>query len=453
MSVNVKNMAKRNVFAGFLHPQAKEMVLNLLNYFKNVEKMSTNTNNIKNLASIHEKVAEALKLSVRSVERIVQENRKGLPMKRKQRRTRKKKTEMIGEAAKISVRNVIYDLYASKTHITLPVLRDALRNKEMLDIGLRSLGELIKKLGFRYKKDCNRRYLCELPRIASERVQFLRKYVENYESKFRKVVFLDETWVFANGSGSKSWQDDSVKSVKRKKGCGSGKRFIVLHAGSSSGFINGASLIFSSTSKSADYHDNMNCELFEKWVREKLIPNLEEPSIIVLDNASYHSRTIYKQPTSSWKKDQIFQWLVQENQNPSPGLLKSELLVKAKSIQKPKLYVVDEMLRENGHEVLRLPPYHCQFNAIELIWAGAKSYYEKNCGDGLNAKQVEEVWEKAVEHITEDYWRKAVEHTEKIILDWWNREKMLDIQVAPLIISNTEDGESSSEESDDSEFE
>ena len=160
-------MAKRNVFTGFLHPQAKEMVLNLLNYFKSEEKMRTNTNKIKNLVAIYEKVAEALKLSVRSVERIVQENRKALPMKRKQRRTRRKKTEIIGEAVKMSVRNVIYDLYASKTHITLPVLRDALKDKGILDIGLRSLGELIKKIGFRYKKDCNRRYLGELPRIAS----------------------------------------------------------------------------------------------------------------------------------------------------------------------------------------------------------------------------------------------------------------------------------------------
>ncbi|KAJ8913474.1 hypothetical protein NQ315_013075 [Exocentrus adspersus] len=26
------------------------------------------------------------------------------------------------------------------------------------------------------------------------------------------------------------------------------------------------------------YHDSMNREMFEKWVKEKLLPNLEEPS-------------------------------------------------------------------------------------------------------------------------------------------------------------------------------
>jgi len=25
-----------------------------------------------------------------------------------------------------------------------------------------------------------------------------------------------------------------------------------------------------------------------------------------------------------------------------------------------------------GHEVIRLPPYHCQYNPIELIWAQVK---------------------------------------------------------------------------------
>ena len=27
-----------------------------------------------------------------------------------------------------------------------------------------------------------------------------------------------------------------------------------------------------------------------------------------------------------------------------------------------------------GHKVLRLPPYHCDLNAIELIWADEKNF-------------------------------------------------------------------------------
>jgi hypothetical protein len=30
-------------------------------------------------------------------------------------------------------------------------------------------------------------------------------------------------------------------------------------------------------------------------------------------------------------------------------------------------YAVDEMAKAHGHTVLRLPPYHCVFNPIELL--------------------------------------------------------------------------------------
>ena len=36
-------------------------------------------------------------------------------------------------------------------------------------------------------------------------------------------------------------------------------------------------------------------------------------------------------------------------------------------------YAKDELIRENGHEVLRLPPYYPDFNAIELIWSQLKA--------------------------------------------------------------------------------
>lgn len=434
-------MNDKKQFSGFLHPQAKKMVLNLLNYFENERKSGNSPTNMQ------ETVAKALGISLRTVQKIVHEKKHNIkPTNTKKCKRRKPKTEDLSENIKMEVRNVIYDLYRSKTNVTLPVLKENLKIRGVLEIGLESLSKLIKKLGFRYKKDCNRRFLCEQPQIVSQRVQFLKKYTENYKSKFRKVVFLDETWIFSNGSGSKSWQDDSVKSVKRKKGCGTGKRFIILHAGSVTGYVPGASLIFSSTSKSSDYHDNMNCEMFEKWLKAQLIPNLDDPSLIVLDNASYHSRILNKQPSSSWRKSDIYEWLEKHNQNPLPNMLKSELLSMAKSLKSPKIYAVDEILREYGHEVLRLPPYHCQFNAIELIWAGAKSFYEKHVGDGLKSSQVEIVWQDSLDHITQEYWKKSVEHTEKLIRDWWDREQVLDVEVAPMIIAPFED------DSDDEDF-
>jgi len=40
--------------------------------------------------------------------------------------------------------------------------------------------------------------------------------------------------------------------------------------------------------------------------------------------------------------------------------------------------VIDELAREQGHHVLRLPPYHCKLNPIELIWGQAKGDVAEN---------------------------------------------------------------------------
>ena len=50
----------------------------------------------------------------------------------------------------------------------------------------------------------------------------------------------------------------------------------------------------------------MNSDVFEHWFEEKLLPNLPEKCIIVLDNASYHSRQVEKIPTmNTLKADMI----------------------------------------------------------------------------------------------------------------------------------------------------
>jgi hypothetical protein len=53
----------------------------------------------------------------------------------------------------------------------------------------------------------------------------------------------------------------------------------------------------------------MNAETFEKWMKDDLLPSLSEPSIVVLDNASYHSRLEEKLPTCSWRKNELQAWL------------------------------------------------------------------------------------------------------------------------------------------------
>lgn len=44
-------------------------------------------------------------------------------------------------------------------------------------------------------------------------------------------------------------------------------------------------------------------------------------------------------------------------------MLKEELYNSAKNHRIEKQYIADELIMAHGHQVLRLPPYHCQYNA------------------------------------------------------------------------------------------
>lgn len=103
-------------------------------------------------------------------------------------------------------------------------------------------------------------------------------------------------------------------------------RYIVLHAGNSNGFIQGAELVFTSKTKNSDYHGEMNEENFLRWFEHQLLINLEQPSAIVLDNASYHSTLMNKAPTSASKKNEIQNWLKNNNIAFEETHLKTELL-------------------------------------------------------------------------------------------------------------------------------
>ena len=83
----------------------------------------------------------------------------------------------------------------------------------------------------------------------------------------------------------------------------------------------------------------MNGDVFEHWFEEKLLPNLPEKCIIVLDNASYHSHQVKKIPTM--KADMINFMKDHGIRVPEPIPIKAVLLEKIKMANIKKRFVIE----------------------------------------------------------------------------------------------------------------
>ena len=107
-------------------------------------------------------------------------------------------------------------------------------------------------------------------------------------------------------------------------------------------------------------------------------------------------------------------------------------LVRA-SNPKPK-FVVDEMAKAVGHEVVRLPPYHCELNPIELAWSQVKHYIQNNKLFTLTA--VEELTYGGIDQVTVMEWKKFIEHVQsKFEEKYWFEDGLYEESVDEFIIS------------------
>ena len=154
-----------------------------------------------------------------------------------------------------------------------------------------------------------------------------------------------------------------------RKPSGKASRLIILHAGSENGWINGADLVFQSKKATGDYHDEVTSEHFEEWFHDSLMPNIPANSLIVMDNAPYHSRRLEPVPTMSSRKQMMQDWLTAREIEFPENALKRELYTLIKMSNFTPKCAVDEMAKAAGHEVVHLPPYHCELNPIELAWS------------------------------------------------------------------------------------
>lgn len=184
-----------------------------------------------------------------------------------------------------------------------------------------------------------------------------------FRSQGRPIVYTDKSYVLTTHVQNNTWAQKDKSSPFLKK-LSTGTRFILVHGGTDAGFIENACLVYKANSTVGDYHSNMSFENYVKWLNEKLLPNLPDRSVIVLDNALYHNTRAEKLPMMQ-------EWLTSKGIHFDSNLRKVKLYDIIKKHKSDFItYKIDDYIKSKGFEVLRLPPYYPELNAIENIIMG-----------------------------------------------------------------------------------
>jgi len=381
-------------------------------------------------------ISKLLGIGQRTVSNIISEyNSKKTVTSPCKNRTKASFKEKFDDMQMNAVRLHVHSFWLNKTIPTLDKILTAVNNDETLpEISRTNLYRMLKFMDFVYTKRSRNSALLEKDEIILWRRRYLAD-IRKYREEGRHIYYLDETWVNAGDCTSKTWIDKTIKSPRdaflrglttgSQNPSGKGKRLIVLHIGSEEGFVPGGLLCFESK-KTTDYHEEMNGDVFYNWM-ENVLPLLKDNCVIVMDNAPYHSMKKEKIPNTSTKKADILKWLQDKGEVIDRPMVITELLDIVKRI-KPQhdKYLIDELAQTHNKKVLRLPPYHCELNPIELAWANVKDHVKKN-NTSYKLNDVKTLLLEGIERVdANNMWRNFVKHTMEEEEKFYNIDFIID---------------------------
>lgn len=253
-----------------------------------------------------------------------------------------------------------------------------------LNCALRNVRRLLVDLGFQRGK--GKRVQIREHHIAwlNRHLRALHKNSVLPDEERLRLVFTDESYIhqhYARLEDSVFDPNDPLYEEPKPKR--KGRRYCILAAiqeqtkMSPAGLVPGSVWTFCPQQKNAhtgDYHKNFNSENFVRWFKEQLIPNLSEPSMIILDNASYHKSKPASTPNpSTMRKQEVIEKLKEYKIPFEDGLSAAQ----AKLILREWIYFnvpceIKQIAEDNGHRILFTPPHYSDIQPIELLWAFVK---------------------------------------------------------------------------------
>lgn len=406
---------KRNPSGKFVGSSQKTMIINLYKHLMNENPGMKYRPMVKELST-------QTGIGKTTIENTISEyKRTGNVTSPNRKKPRVKLFNKLTEDKLLCIRKKVYDFWLRREIPNLQKMLDAVNNDpDLPSFSRSSLYRALKQLNFTYMVRKRNSALIEKDYIIGWRQEYIEN-IRQYRFEGRPIYFLGETCVNVGDCKRKLSVDTTVTSPKNAaqsrlstsipEPSGKDKRLIILHIGSSDGFLPGGLLYFQSKKDSVDYHKEMNEHTFFTWFK-KILPMLKEKSIIVMDNACYHSMKIKKYPNLSWKRQDIITWLTDRGEKVKPHYLKELLLTLVEKYKRPdgNNYAIDEYARQFGHVVLHLPPYHFELNVIGMAWAQIRSYIREG-NTTCKLSDVQNLVQEAVENVTAETWKNWINHT------------------------------------------
>jgi hypothetical protein len=229
------------------------------------------------------------------------------------------------------------DYHANGRTITNREIRDYLMLEHQITLSNMTISNYFERLGLTWKRVNNKRrgmgaYLKDLLR------QFMIDIDKVMNNENCIIVGTDESYIHRNHCSNFSYVTKKEIAIGRSND--KGERLIIMHAISPHGPLakreettnsqvsdlqwkrdtcnphpreDGkitCETIWKSDSRSGDYHNNMNSDMFMKWVVEKLLPSFKKlhpgkKMVLLLDNAPYHHKQQICNLTNKSKKQLV----------------------------------------------------------------------------------------------------------------------------------------------------
>lgn len=298
-----------------------------------------------------------------------------------------------------------------------------------VDLTTRQVSRLLQRLGFKWKPTGSIKCYVETPGLTTLRKRYLERRLAIQERRHETElidIFLDESYVNEHHSTTYTYVDGSVprymqgRDVRRMS---KGRRMCMAHAGGRMGWVGNPLIFEARKGTQTHYQENMNSEIFLRWFRE-LCGWLSERgvvSVIHMDNAAYHKVSDEASISElGARKELLVGAVVQRGfatRIQAEAMTKDRLkqLLKARHYQ-PK-NIAEMIADEFGHMILWIPPYHCEFDAIEEAWGISKNWLAKYRGN-TPFREFPALIKRSFEQVTPAIWSKLVDRVEECERNW-----------------------------------